>query len=116
MRNQIVSALVVMGAACVVHAADSRYTPPKNAYGQPNIDGVWSNATTTPFERPAQFSSRVALTEEEAAKVQGAAESYRAAGDVQHRSVCRCADRPQHQRGLQPLLDRPRHAGDARRR
>jgi hypothetical protein len=57
------------------------YKPPKNAMGQPDISGVWSNATTTPVERRAEHKSLI-LTEEEAAKVQGAAETYRRAGDV----------------------------------
>jgi hypothetical protein len=57
------------------------YKPPKNAMGQPDITGVWSNATTTPVERRAEHKS-LTLTEPEAAKVQGAAETYRRAGDV----------------------------------
>lgn len=57
------------------------YKPPKNAMGQPDLTGVWSNATTTPVERRAEHKA-LALTEEEAAKVQGAAETYRRAGDV----------------------------------
>jgi hypothetical protein len=57
------------------------YKSPKNAMGQPDITGVWSNATTTPVERRAEHKN-LALTEEEAAKVQGAAETYRRAGDV----------------------------------
>jgi len=60
----------------------SKYKAAKNTFGQPDLSGVWSNATTTPFERPAEFSNRIKLTDEEAARVQGAAESYRAAGDV----------------------------------
>ncbi len=57
------------------------YKAPKNGFGQPDISGIWSNATTTPVERRPEHKSLV-LTEEEAAKVQGAAESYRRAGDV----------------------------------
>jgi hypothetical protein len=57
------------------------YVAPKNGYGQPDLSGVWSNATTTPVERRAEHKS-LALTEEEALKVQGAAETYRRAGDV----------------------------------
>lgn len=57
------------------------YKAPKNAMGQPDITGVWSNATTTPVERRAEHKS-LTLTEIEAGKVQGAAESYRRAGDV----------------------------------
>jgi hypothetical protein len=57
------------------------FKPPRNAMGQPDITGVWSNATTTPVERRAEHKSLI-LTEAEAAKVQGAAENYRRAGDV----------------------------------
>jgi|JI9StandDraft_2_1071091.scaffolds.fasta_scaffold38123_2 hypothetical protein len=57
------------------------YVPPKNGFGQPDIAGVWSNATTTPVERPREFTS-LNLTEEQAASVQGRAETYRRAGDA----------------------------------
>jgi hypothetical protein len=57
------------------------YVAPKNGYGQPDLAGVWSNATTTPVERRAEHKALI-LTEEEAAKVQGAAETYRRAGDA----------------------------------
>ncbi len=57
------------------------YKPPRNAMGQPDISGVWSNATTTPVERRAEHKN-LALTEEEANKIQGAAETYRRAGDA----------------------------------
>ncbi len=57
------------------------YKPPRNAMGQPDLAGVWSNATTTPVERRAEHKT-LALSEEEAAKVQGAAETYRRAGDA----------------------------------
>lgn len=59
------------------------YVPPKNNFGQPDISGIWSNGTTTRFERPERYGDRLALTEEEAGRVQGAAESYRVAGDAQ---------------------------------
>src|SRR2546425_83736 len=85
MRVNIAIALFTVSvlAAGSQAATPSKYIPRKNAYGQPDISGVWSNATTTPFERPARFSNNLVLTEKEAAEVQGAAEKYRAAGDVQ---------------------------------
>lgn len=57
------------------------YAAPKNAFGQPDLSRVWSNATTTKMERPREFSSLV-LTEEQASRVQGGAEAYRRAGDA----------------------------------
>jgi hypothetical protein len=96
MRKMVVSTLAV--AACALaapalaqvnsYSADAYakpkyegYVAPKNGYGQPDISGVWSNATTTPVERRAEHKALI-LTEEEAAKVQGAAETYRRAGDA----------------------------------
>jgi hypothetical protein len=57
------------------------YVAPKNALGQPDLSGVWSNATTTRMERPQSLSALV-LTEEQAARIQGGAEDYRRAGDA----------------------------------
>ncbi len=44
----------------------SRRTPD----GQPDIQGIWSNATITPFERPAALGTKAFLTEEEAAQAE----------------------------------------------
>ncbi|MGD2131632.1 MAG: hypothetical protein PVI23_02505 [Maricaulaceae bacterium] len=52
-----------------------------NAFGQPDFSGVWSNATTTPVERPRDLGDQLILTEEQAAQIQGGAEDYRVAGD-----------------------------------
>ena len=50
------------------------YVPPRNGFGQPDISGVWSNATTTPVERPKEYTS-LNLTEEQAASIQGRADA-----------------------------------------
>jgi hypothetical protein len=87
-RLTLVTALLAASmsyAAAKSHAAGvdyAHFVPIKNIYGQPDIGGVWSNATTTSFERPSRFADHLALTEAEAAQVQGAAEAYRAAGDA----------------------------------
>lgn len=61
--------------------ADSDYQPARNAFGQPDLGGVWSNATTTPFERPDRFGKQLVLTEAQAAALEGSAEAYREAGN-----------------------------------
>jgi hypothetical protein len=43
------------------------WTPPRTADGQPDLQGVWSNSTLTPLERPAEFAGKEFLTEQEAA-------------------------------------------------
>jgi hypothetical protein len=84
-RLCIFSAIAFLAIQSVsTFSAESRYNykPTKNSWGQPDIGGVWSNATTTPVERPREFGDQLILSEEQAAKIQGAAESYREAGNV----------------------------------
>lgn len=38
---------------------------PRTPWGDPNLQGVWTNTTTTPFERPDAFAGKQVLTEEE---------------------------------------------------
>jgi hypothetical protein len=47
------------------------YKAPRLAIGQPDLQGVWSNASLTPPARPASLKDRLAHTEEEVAKLEG---------------------------------------------
>jgi hypothetical protein len=40
---------------------------PRTSDGHPDLEGVWSFATLTPLERPAEFAGRTFLTDDEAA-------------------------------------------------
>src|SRR5260221_12491092 len=93
MRRTIGLALVVLtalGAALTAQAPHgaSGWTPPKTPYGQPSLQGVWTNATITPFERPPALAAKTFLTEAEAAQVERQAAATRheeappRAGDV----------------------------------
>ncbi len=46
------------------------YTAPRTAFGQPDLQGVWSNASLTPISRPASVKSAT-YSEEEVAKLEG---------------------------------------------
>ena len=49
------------------------FTPPRTAWGEPDLQGKWSYATITPLERPADQSGRDTLTAEELASLDEAA-------------------------------------------
>jgi hypothetical protein len=41
---------------------------PRASDGRPDLSGVWSNATRTPFERPAVFAGKATISDDEARK------------------------------------------------
>ena len=44
-----------------------KWTVPRTPDGRPDMQGFWTNATFTPFERPSGFAGKEFFTEEEAA-------------------------------------------------
>src|SRR5437867_1304892 len=49
-------------------AAPAKSTAPRRPDGRPNLSGVWSFATVTPLERPAELGNKAVLTDAEAAE------------------------------------------------
>ena len=58
--------------AQVQTAADGSM-PPRTSWGDPDLQGIWNNATLTPLERPEGLADQEFLTEEEAARREQAA-------------------------------------------
>jgi len=48
--------------------ASKTWTAPRTSDGHPDLQGIWSNATVTPLERPADLAGKAVLTDEEAAE------------------------------------------------
>jgi hypothetical protein len=48
-------------------AAGKPWTQPRTAWGEPDLQGVWSYATITPLERPAEQAGKEVLSDEEVA-------------------------------------------------
>ena len=56
-------------------APTTAWIPGRTPDGQPDIQGVWTNPTLTPFERPARLAGKATLTEEEATEIERRAAS-----------------------------------------
>ena len=67
-----------LASQTVKKPAATTWVQPRTPDGQPDIEGVWTNPTITPFERPADLGTKGVLTKEEAA----AAEKKAAAANV----------------------------------
>jgi len=67
----LAAAAVALAPSPVVAQTPARtakaWTVPRTADGQPDLRGDWSNASLTPFERPAEFAGKEFFTAEEAA-------------------------------------------------
>jgi hypothetical protein len=66
MRAGLAAVLAMtLGAGTLI--AQGRWTPPLNADGHPDLEGVWENNSATPLERPPQFAGKPRLTDAELA-------------------------------------------------
>ena len=65
----VVALLAQSAPSTAAEAADEGWTPPRTAFGHPDIQGVWANNSATPFERPAAFEGKAELTDEEVAEL-----------------------------------------------
>jgi hypothetical protein len=72
-------AAAALAAAPAFAQPTGAYKAPRNAWGQPDLQGVWTNATITPLERPAQFST-LEISEAEARAMETATAQQNAEG------------------------------------
>jgi hypothetical protein len=62
-------------------AAVKTWTAPRTPWGDPDLQGMWTNETITPFERPRDLAGKPFLTEQEAAEIEQRAARNREAAD-----------------------------------
>ena len=79
----VVLALVALVAVAEAQSrpAPPKWSAPRTPDGQPDLQGIWTNATLTPLERPAAMAGKAFLTEAEAAAIEKRTADNRAATD-----------------------------------
>ena len=73
--------LLLSPPAAAAQSGGGGWTAPLTAWGDPDLQGVWTSATLTPLERPERQAGRELLTEEEAAEIERRSAENRAAND-----------------------------------
>ena len=87
--NALIRALLACGVALAAAAGStvvadpqtqSAYHAPRTAFGDPDLQGLWTNASITTLERPA-WATKLVLTPEEAVKAEAAYKAWLANND-----------------------------------
>ena len=68
------AALALVAGSARAQTAGEDWTPPRRAYGRPDLQGVWLSNTATPLQRPEVFGDRAYLTGEEVATLRARVE------------------------------------------
>ena len=80
--NRLTALALTLCAIPTLAFAATPYKAPRTPLGQPDLQGVWTNATITPLTRPAKFGERAVLTAEEAAAAEKATADQVARADA----------------------------------
>ena len=73
MKNYVLTLMAVLVFTVVPAAGQAKkaaWTPPRTPDGQPDLQGVWTNNSVTPLQRPKELAGKEFYTEAELAEVQ----------------------------------------------
>ena len=87
MSSTVIAGAILSAALCAPACADNpapanKWRAPRTADGHPDLQGSWTNATITKFERPEEYGERLVLTEQEANALEHAEASFNATADA----------------------------------
>jgi hypothetical protein len=80
-------------SALAAEQTPKNWKMPRTAYGQPDLQGVWTNATITPLERPKEFANLV-LTDAEAKTIEAQNSQFNEEADAPTDPKLRTQDLP----------------------
>ena len=67
---RVIALVVLVPVASAGQGTTSGWTQPQTAWGDPDLQGTYTNKTITPLQRPEELAGREFLTEEEAASLE----------------------------------------------
>jgi hypothetical protein len=81
MNRRFLAAIVVLvtGFAAASLSAQQKKSAPMTPWGEPDLQGTYTNQTLTPLERPANLGTKAFFTKEEAEKLEKQSEERRVA-------------------------------------
>ena len=68
--------LMLAAGTAAAQSAGGGAEPGRTPWGDPDLQGFWTNKTTTPMERPSEYEGQASLSEEERAELDALAASY----------------------------------------
>jgi hypothetical protein len=80
LRARLTALCLLTLSASLTEAAE--YRAPRTSFGQPDLQGFWTNATLTTLERPTSLGDKLVLTEQEARAMEAAMAKRLAAADA----------------------------------
>jgi hypothetical protein len=78
----LVIACLCTSAAWSQASEQSAFTAARTSFGQPNLEGTWTNNSATPLQRPAQWADKATLTDAELEEVTSAVRQLEQHGDA----------------------------------
>src|SRR5687768_17109649 len=77
-----ISASMALGLTLSLSAlANGNYQAPRTEHGHPDLQGIWTNATLTPVERPKMLGNKLVLSEPEALQMEKRMQDFAAESD-----------------------------------
>ena len=58
-----VSAVLLTAMSWALAQAPATFSPPKTPWGEPDLQGIWTDETDTPLQRPARYANQEFFTQ-----------------------------------------------------
>jgi hypothetical protein len=99
-NSRLIAGAILCAALCATTASAGttgvapKWRAPRTADGHPDLQGTWTNATITPFERPEKYGEQLVLSDQEADELEHAEAAFNAKADAPTDPQTRVEDLP----------------------